>query len=191
MFVFVKSINLQSFQQLFDYSNCIDSHNHVHQFELALEKRWFTHGILFCLHTTLAGMTVPDVWRLYQYHKLITSKKDKDGKNMLIIKQFTGVLAKKLIKIAMSCENEAFFLGSPTTASRSSSISTLSSEQSTDYYGRAEYTNAEGRQKKWKNHHRQRHCQWCKVKNGELLCTIWTCHLCQALLHANRQQRRP
>jgi hypothetical protein len=30
---------------------------------------------------------------------------------VLTIKQFTGVLAKQLIKIAMSCENEADFLG--------------------------------------------------------------------------------
>jgi hypothetical protein len=54
-------------------------------------------------------MTVTDVWRLSQYHKLITSKKDEDSKNVLKIKQFTGVLAKQLIKIAMSCENEADF----------------------------------------------------------------------------------
>jgi hypothetical protein len=134
-------------------------------------------------------MTVTDVWRLSQYHKLIMSKKDEDGKNVLTIKQFTGVLAKQLIKIAMSYENEADFFESPTTASRSSSISPLSSDKSTDYSGRAEYTDAEGRfhepsllpmteQKSGKKHRRQRHCQWCKVKNGKLLCTVWTCHTC-------------
>jgi hypothetical protein len=95
--------------QLFDDSNCIGSHNHVRQFELALEKRWFTRDPFFRLHTTLTRMTVTDVWRLSQYHKLIMSKKDEDGKNMLKLKQFTGVLAKQLIKIAMSCENEANF----------------------------------------------------------------------------------
>jgi hypothetical protein len=131
--------------QLFGDSNCIDSHNHVCQFELALEKRWFTRDSLFRLHTTLTVMTVTDVWRLSQYHKLIMSKKDEDGKNVLTIKQFTGVLANQLIKITMSCENEANFFGSPTTASRSSSISPLSSDESTDYSGRAEYTIAEGR----------------------------------------------
>jgi hypothetical protein len=61
---------------------------------------------------------------------------------VLTIKQFTGVLVKQLIKIAMSCENEADFSGS---ASRSSSISPLSSDESTDYSGRAEYTDAEGK----------------------------------------------
>jgi hypothetical protein len=122
--------------QFFDYSNCIDSHNHLCQFELALEKRWFTRDPLFRLHTTLTGMTVTDVWRLSQYHKLITNAKDEDDTNMLTIKEYTGVLAKQLIKIAMSCGKEADSFGSPTTASRSSSISPLSSYESTDYYRR-------------------------------------------------------
>jgi hypothetical protein len=99
--------------QFFDDSNCIDSHNHVRQFELALEKRWFTRDPFFRLHMTLIGMTVTDVWRLSHYHKLITSKKEEDGKSVLTIKQFTGVLAKQLIKIAIFCENEADFFGSP------------------------------------------------------------------------------
>jgi hypothetical protein len=79
--------------QFFDDSNCIDSHNHVRQFELALEKRWFTRDPFFRLHTTLTGMAFTDVWRLSQYHKLIKNKKDEDGNNVLKIKQFTGVLA--------------------------------------------------------------------------------------------------
>jgi hypothetical protein len=60
------------------------------------------------------------------------NKNDEDGKNVLTMKQFTGVLGKQLIKIAMSYENEADFLGSPTTASRSSSISPLSIDESTN-----------------------------------------------------------
>jgi hypothetical protein len=104
--------------QFFDDSNCIDSHNNVHQFELALEKRWFTCDPIFRLHTTLTGMSVTDVWRLSQYHKLITSKKDEDGNNVLKIKQFTGVLANQIIKIAVSYENEADFFESSTMASR-------------------------------------------------------------------------
>jgi hypothetical protein len=90
-------------------------------------------------------MAVTDVWRLSQYHKLITNKKEEDGKNVLTIKQFTSVLAKHLIKIEISCENEADFCGSPTTASRSSSISPLSSDESTDYSGGAECTDTEGK----------------------------------------------
>jgi hypothetical protein len=105
---------------------------------------------------------------------------------VLTIRQFTGVLVKQIIRIAMSCENEADFFGS---ASRSSSISPLSSDESTDYSGRAEYTDAEGKfhepsllpkpeQKSGEKHRRQRHCQWCKVKNGKLHCSVWTCHTC-------------
>jgi hypothetical protein len=131
--------------QFFDDSNCIDSHNHVCQFELALKNRWFTRDPLFRLHTTLTGMTVTDIWRLSQYHKPITNKKDEDGKSVLTMKQFTGVLAKQLIKIAMSCENVADSFGSPTTASRSSSTSPLSSDEGTDYSGRGECTDAEGK----------------------------------------------
>jgi hypothetical protein len=175
--------------QLFYDSNCIDSHTHVLQFELALEMRWFTLDPFFRLHTTLTGMTVTDIWRLSQYYKLIKNKKDEDGKKVMTIKQCTGVLAKQLIKIAMSCENEADYFGSPTTASRSSSISPLSSNESTDYSGRGKYTDAEGKfhepsllpmteQKSGKKHRRQRHCQWCMVKNGKLHCTVWTCHTC-------------
>jgi hypothetical protein len=90
--------------QFFDDSNCIESHNHVRQFEFALEKRWFTRDPFFRLHTTLTGMTVTDVWRLCQYHKLISNAKDEDGLNLLTIKKSTGVLAKQLIKIAMYCD---------------------------------------------------------------------------------------
>jgi hypothetical protein len=74
--------------QLFDDSNCIDSHKNVRQFELALEKRWFTRDPFFRLDTTLTGMTVTDVWRLSQYHKLISNAKDEDGLNLLTIKKF-------------------------------------------------------------------------------------------------------
>jgi hypothetical protein len=123
-------------------------------------------------------MTVTDVWRLSQYHKLITSKKEEDGKNGLTIKQFTGVFAKQLNKIAMSCENEADSCESPTMASRSSSISPLKSDIITDYIGRAEYTDAEGRfhepsllpmteQKRGTKNRCHRHCQWRKLKKPE------------------------
>jgi hypothetical protein len=83
--------------QFFDNSNCIDSHNNVRQCELALKKRWFPCDPFFRIHTTLTGMTVTDVWRLSQYHKLITNKKDEDSNNVLTIKQFTSVLVNQLI----------------------------------------------------------------------------------------------
>jgi hypothetical protein len=117
---------------LFDDSNCIDSHNHASQFELALEKWWFTRDPFFRLHTTLTGMTVTDVWRLSQYHKLISNAKDEDGLNLLTPKNFTVVLANKLKKTAMSYDTASDPLMSPTAVSRSIwGVSPLNSEDST------------------------------------------------------------
>jgi hypothetical protein len=72
------------------------------------------------------------VWRLSQYHKLISNSKDEDGLNVLTIKKFTGVLAKQLIKIAMSCDAASDPLLTLTAASRSSSVvSPLTRDDST------------------------------------------------------------
>jgi hypothetical protein len=179
--------------QLFDESNCIDSHNHVRQFELALEKRWFTRDPFFLLHITLTGMTVTDKWRLLQYHKLISNAKDEDGLNLLTIKKFTGVLAKQLIKIVMSCDAASDPSPLPTVESRSSlEVSPLTSDDSTASsftFTQAEFIDNMGtyhtpsllpmkEQKSGKTHRCQRHCQWVKTKHGTLHCTVWTCHTC-------------
>jgi hypothetical protein len=179
--------------QFVDDSNCIDSHNHVRQFELALEKWWFTRDPLFCLHTTLTVITVTYVWRLSQYHELISKAKDEDGLNVQTIKKFNGVLANQLIKIAMSCDAASDPLLSPTAASRSSSaVSALTSDDSSASsftFNQAEFVDTMStyhapsllpmtEQKRGKKHRRQRHCQWCKTKHGKLHCTVWTCHTC-------------
>jgi hypothetical protein len=175
--------------QFFDDSIFIDSHNHARQFELALERRWLTRNPFFRLHTTLTGMTVTDVWRLSQYHKLISNAKDEDDLNMVTLKKFTGILAKQLIKIAMSCD--AALDPSPTAESRSSSVvSLLTSDDitaSSFTFTQAELINTMGtyhtpsllpmtEQKSGKKHRRQRHCQWCKTKHVKLNCTVWTYH---------------
>jgi hypothetical protein len=52
----------------FTDSNAIDSHNHVRQFELALEKRWVDRkGGWFRVITTLIGMSITDCWRAYKH----------------------------------------------------------------------------------------------------------------------------
>jgi hypothetical protein len=175
--------------QFFDDSNCIDSHNHVRQLELALEKSWFTRDQFFRLHTTLTGMTVTDVWRLSQYQKLISNAKDEDGLNLLTIKKFTGVLATQLIKIAMSCDAALDPSPSPTAESRSSSVvlplTSNDSTASSFTFTQAEFIDTMGtyhtpsllpmtEQKSGKKHRRQRHCQWCKTKHCKLHCTVWT-----------------
>jgi hypothetical protein len=136
-------------------------------------------------------MTVTDVWRLSQYHKLISNAKDEDGLNLLTIKKFTGVLAKQLIKIAMSCDAASDPLLTPTAASRSSSVVLpLTSDDSTASsftFTQAEFIDTMGtyrapsllpmtEQKSGKKHRRQCHCQWCKTKHDKLHCTVWTCH---------------
>jgi hypothetical protein len=138
-------------------------------------------------------MTVTDVWRLTQYHRLISNAKDEDGLNLLTIKKFTGVLDNQLIKIAMSCDAASNPLLSLTAESRLSLVvSTLTSDDSTASsftFTQSEFIDTMGtyhtpylfpmtEQKSGKKHRRQRHCQWCKTKHGKLHCTVWTCHTC-------------
>jgi hypothetical protein len=47
----------------FSRSNVIDSHNHAHQFELALEQHWVTHCGWFRIMVTIMGMCVTDCWK--------------------------------------------------------------------------------------------------------------------------------
>jgi hypothetical protein len=60
----------------FSDSNVIDSHNHVRQYELALEKRWIIFDCYFRINTTLIGMTVADAWRAYKH--VMPHKRDKE-----------------------------------------------------------------------------------------------------------------
>jgi hypothetical protein len=158
---------------------------------LHLEKRWFTRDPFFCLHTTLTVMKVTDAWRLSQYHKLISNAKDEDGLNVLIIKKFTGVLAKQLIKIAMSFDAASDLFLLPTAASRlSSGVLPLTSDDSTaSSFTQTEFVDTMGKyhapsllpmteQKSGKKYRCQRHCQWCKTKHGKPHCIVWTCHTC-------------
>jgi hypothetical protein len=81
-----------------DY-NCVDSHNHVHNYELALGKKWLTQDPFFRLDTTCTDMTVADVWKLASFHKFISNAKDEEGKPVIIINKFSGKLARQLINI--------------------------------------------------------------------------------------------
>ena len=47
----------------FKKSNKVDSHNHVRQGIIALEKMWVTHDCWFRLVTTLIGITATDAWK--------------------------------------------------------------------------------------------------------------------------------
>jgi hypothetical protein len=85
----------------FNDSNCVDSHNHVRQYELALKKKWLTQDPFFRLHTALTGMMVADVWKLASFHTLISNAKDEEGKPVISINKFSGKLSRQLINIAV------------------------------------------------------------------------------------------
>lgn len=76
----------------FDKSNAIDSHNHVRQFELALEKFWVTQNPWFRLSTTLFGMGVVDCWKAYRYHL-----NQKHKQKQIPIRSFASLLARELL----------------------------------------------------------------------------------------------
>ena len=55
---------------IFRFLPIIDNHNKLRQHHLALEKTWLTKKPWFRLYTTLIGMSVVDLYRLYCYHDL-------------------------------------------------------------------------------------------------------------------------
>ena len=89
-------------------SNIIDTHNHLRQSVLGLEKRWLCKDAYFRLTTTLIGMTLTDTFLLAKHHKLIDSKKSCEEKRMGV-RRFAGIVATQLLKIASSfgCADEA------------------------------------------------------------------------------------
>ena len=51
----------------FRRSNAVDTHNHVRQFELRLEKHWVTANCWFRIFTTILGITVADCWKAHSH----------------------------------------------------------------------------------------------------------------------------
>jgi hypothetical protein len=78
--------------EYFANSNCIDSHNHVRQGELMLEKRWVTRNGWFRLATTYIGMTVTDAWKLFKHGVADTRQTD------ITILQFADRMAADLCR---------------------------------------------------------------------------------------------
>jgi len=88
--------------RFFADSNTIDSHNHVRQSELGLEKKWHTKDPYFSLNTSLIGMCVADAWKLPTLHRIINNKKDSNEDQRMGIKKFAGSLALQLLNCASS-----------------------------------------------------------------------------------------
>jgi hypothetical protein len=111
----------------FNDSNCVDSHNHVRQYELALYNKRMTQDPFFRLHTKLTGMTVADAWNLAYFHKLISNAKDEEVKPVISIKKFSGKLSRQLINIAVRLPSLEIVMVSPSSIS---SVGTQSSSAS-------------------------------------------------------------
>jgi hypothetical protein len=175
----------------FNDSNCVDSHNHVRQYELALEKKWLTQDPFFCLHTTLTGMMVADAWKLASFHKLISNANDKEGKPVISKQKFSGKLSCQLINLDVRLPSLESVMALPSSIS---SVGTQSSPASPETsndggYDCGIYTDARGvfhrprllplkTKKSGKKHRRECHCQWCKEKHGLHKCTVCICYEC-------------
>jgi len=93
--------------EFFMDSNIIDSFNHMRQFELAMEKKWYTHDGYFRLLTTMEAIGVTQALYLSRHHKLFEtynlcnhqeSNDDMAMVKTIQIKKFAGILAKQLFR---------------------------------------------------------------------------------------------
>jgi len=77
---------------LYEYVPLIDEHNKSRQSILALEKRWQTRNPWFRLITTIVGMSVVDMYRLYRHHKIKVDGWTPQEMDSLRIIRFTDLL---------------------------------------------------------------------------------------------------
>jgi hypothetical protein len=70
----------------------IDTHNHVCQFELKLEKHWVTSNCLLRIFTTILAITVSDCWKGFNYE----IPQNNNGRNYNIC-NFADMLAYELL----------------------------------------------------------------------------------------------
>ena len=73
----------------YEYAPLIDEHNKARQAVLAMEKRWETRNPWFRLITTVTGMCVVDMYRIYRYSVLKVEEHDQNDVDGLQIIQFT------------------------------------------------------------------------------------------------------
>ena len=100
----------QVISAFFRDANGVDRHNHVRQFELALEKKWVTHNPWFRLATTLVGIAVTDTWQLMGHHRLfpfsVSQRFHESEHRNVPIKAMAGNLAAQLFNKAKMMEEE-------------------------------------------------------------------------------------
>ena len=91
----------QVISNYFKYSNKVDIHNQVRQFDIGLEKKWITPNPYFRLYTTQVGMNLTDSWKAFKRHH-------KDGGFIPSATEFSDITAYDMIqeaKILKGSEN--------------------------------------------------------------------------------------
>lgn len=76
----------------YQYAPLIDEHNKARQAVLALEKRWLTKDAWFRLLTTLVGMCVVDMFRIYRYDQIKIQGEDFDVVDSIRLLRFSDIL---------------------------------------------------------------------------------------------------
>ena len=77
----------------FKYSNKVDIHNQVRQFDIGLEKKWITPNPYFRLYTTQVGMNLTYSWKAIKRHH-------KDGGRIPSATEFADITAYDMIQDA-------------------------------------------------------------------------------------------
>ena len=81
---------------LYEYVPLIDEHNKSRQSILAMEKRWQTRNPWFRLITTIVGMSIVDMYRLYRHHKIKVDGWTPQQVDALRIIRFTDLICGNL-----------------------------------------------------------------------------------------------
>ena len=85
----VRKVQRPEMISFFNNGNAIDGHDHLRQFELALEKQWITVNPFFRVCATFIGFNVIDAFRVSSYHRKISSS--------MTVKEFAGILSHQLL----------------------------------------------------------------------------------------------
>ena len=82
---------------LCEYLPLIDEHNKQRPSPLQLEKRWLTKNCWFRLVTTLVGMSVVDIHRIYRHHQIQIKKRPYAEVDNVRVTKFTDLICCALV----------------------------------------------------------------------------------------------
>lgn len=170
----------QVISDYFGVSNNIDTHNHLRQFELALEKKWVTTDPYFRIVTTVFGFNNTDAYLLSDYHGLLGSHHKRPS-----IVEFTSALSYQLMHYMDDGEPASYrsqqTISLESTVNTSGAVSDISSGVSGSTTGTA---NTEGTSRLLVDHFGNDHNlrKYDKTKNeksGRMYHKSRDCFLCK------------